>query len=149
MLQAGDKAPQFSLLNAKGERINLKDFITKRVVVYFYPKDNTQGCTIEANDFSSLLKDFHNKNTVVIGISPDNQQSHEKFINKYDLNHILLSDEDKSVANKYGAYGKKMMYGKEIMGIIRSTFIIKEGTIQEAFYNVKVAGHAKKILDLL
>ena len=148
-LQAGDNAPFFSLPNAQGAQVSLKDFGSKIVVLYFYPKDNTSGCTIEAQDFSNLLSAFLDKNAVVIGISPDSEKSHQNFISKYNLAHTLLSDVDKSVASAYFAYGKKMMYGKEAQGIIRSTFIIQNGKILNALYNVKAKGHAQAVLKML
>lgn len=148
-LQAGDSAPDFSLPNAQGVKVSLQDFGSKIIVLYFYPKDNTSGCTIQAQDFSNLLSDFLAKNAVVIGISPDSTKSHQNFIDKYNLAHILLSDSDKSVASSYFAYGKKMMYGKEVQGIIRSTFVVQNGKILHALYNVKAKGHAQAVLELL
>lgn len=120
MLKMGDKAPEFRLQNADGIEISLRYFRQKIIVVYFYPKDNTSGCTIEANEFSALLDEFTKRDAVVIGISPDNPKTHQNFIQKQNLGHILLSDPNKSVASAYGVYGKKLMYGKEVMGIIRS-----------------------------
>ncbi len=149
MLKEGDVAPAFSLENAESKQVSLKDFGGQTVIIYFYPKDNTPGCTIEANDFSSLLDEFAAKNAVVIGISPDSAKSHQGFIQRHSLRHILLSDPDKAIASAYGAYAKKIMFGKEVMGIVRSTFVVKDGTIQKALYNVKVRGHAKKVLELL
>lgn len=148
-LQAGDSAPDFSLPNTQGVKVSLQDFGSKIIVLYFYPKDNTSGCTIQAQDFSNLLSDFLAKNAVVIGISPDSTKSHQNFIDKYSLAHILLSDSDKSVASSYFAYGKKMMYGKEVQGIIRSTFVVQNGKILHALYNVKAKGHAQAVLELL
>lgn len=148
-LDSGDKAPDFCLLNAEGVEISLKDFGDKTIILYFYPKDNTPGCTIEALDFSGLLKEFLAKDAVVIGVSPDTPKCHQNFINKQNLKHILLSDPDKSVASAYGAYGKKLMYGKEVMGIIRSTFIIQSGKIAYAMYNVKAKGHAQKVFEMV
>lgn len=148
-LQANDKAPAFTLPNADGVEISLKDFAQKTIVLYFYPKDNTPGCTTQAQDFSALLERFYAKNAVVIGISPDSPTCHQNFARKHNLVHILLSDPDKSVASAYGAYGEKMMYGKKVMGIIRSTFIIQGGVITHALYNVKAKGHAESVLELL
>ncbi|MGX2971932.1 peroxiredoxin [Helicobacter sp. T3_23-1059] len=148
-LKKGDNAPDFSLPNAQGAQVSLKDFGSKIVVLYFYPKDNTSGCTIEAQDFSERLSDFLAKNAVVIGISPDSTASHQKFIDKYKLAHILLSDSDRAVASAYFAYGKKMMYGKEVQGIIRSTFVIQNGKILNALYNVKAKGHAQAVLEMI
>lgn len=148
-LESGDKAPDFCLLNAEGVEISLKDFGDKTIILYFYPKDNTPGCTIEALDFSALLKEFLAKDAVVIGVSPDTPKCHQNFIAKQNLKHILLSDPDKKVASAYGAYGKKLMYGKEVMGIIRSTFIIQGGKIAHVMYNVKAKGHAQKVLEMV
>lgn len=148
-LQPNDKAPEFALPNADGAEISLKDFAQKTIILYFYPKDNTPGCTIEAQDFSALLTQFYAKNAVVIGVSPDSPTCHQNFARKHNLVHILLSDPDKTTASVYGAYGEKMMYGKKLMGIIRSTFIIQNGMIKHAFYNVKAKGHAQAVLDLL
>lgn len=149
-LQVGDKAPNFRLKAADGTEIALADLLAKRVIIYFYPKDNTPGCTIEAEEFSALVKEFDTKNAIVVGISPDTPKCHQNFIDKKSLKILLLSDEDKSVANSYGAYGKKMMYGKEVYGIIRSTFVISQnGNIEQSFYNVKAKGHAKTVLESL
>lgn len=149
-LKIGDLAPDFKLKNQDDIEVSLKDLNTKTIVLYFYPKDNTPGCTIEANDFTEMLKDFEKKNVVVVGISPDSPKSHKKFIENQNLKHILLSDPDKTVATNYGVYGKKMMYGKEVLGIIRSTFIIDtKGYIQKVFYNIKAKGHAQDVLESL
>ncbi|RAX55305.1 thioredoxin-dependent thiol peroxidase [Helicobacter sp. 16-1353] len=148
-LEAGQKAPDFNAKNQDGINVSSKDFKGKFIVLYFYPKDMTKGCTIEANEFSELLDEFNKLNSVVIGISPDSVESHQKFIGKENLKHILLSDSDKNIANAYGVWTEKSMYGRKYMGILRSTFIIKDGKILEAFYNVKSSGHAKKILEYL
>ena len=147
MLKNGDKAPHFCLKNQDDIEVCLSDFASKNIVLYFYPKDNTPGCTTEALEFSELLGEFSKLDCIVIGISPDSAKSHQNFIAKQNLNVLLLSDKDKNVASSYIAYGKKMMYGKEVMGIIRSTFIIKDGIIKEAFYNVRAKGHARNILE--
>ncbi|ELF7634913.1 thioredoxin-dependent thiol peroxidase [Campylobacter jejuni] len=149
-LNIGDKAPQFELLNQDGVKIALKDFIGKKVILYFYPKDNTLGCTTEACDFSLNYDKFGGKNAVIIGISPDSVASHEKFISKFDLKHILLSDSEKEVAKAYGAWGLKKNYGKEYEGLIRSTFVIDEiGRIAQIYSNVRVKDHALKVLESL
>ena len=150
-LQPGDKAPDFSLPASTGDTISLSDFLgKKRVVLYFYPKDNTSGCTKEACSFRDNLPAIQDKDTVVLGVSPDSLKSHEKFINKLDLNFPLLSDEDHQVAEAYGAWGEKQMYGKSYMGIIRKTFVInKDGEIEEVFHKVKADGHGEEILNLL
>lgn len=149
-LEIGDKAPDFKLKNQDDVEISLKDLLSKKVILYFYPKDNTPGCTIEALDFTEMLDEFAKKGAVVVGISPDSVKSHKKFIENKELKHILLSDIDKAVATNYGVYGKKMMYGKEVFGIIRSSFIIdKNGKIEKIFYNIRAKGHAKDVLDSL
>ncbi|EAL5083514.1 thioredoxin-dependent thiol peroxidase [Campylobacter jejuni] len=149
-LNIGDKAPQFELLNQDEVKIALKDFIGKKVILYFYPKDNTPGCTTEACDFSLNYDKFGGKNAVIIGISPDSVASHEKFISKFDLKHILLSDSEKEVAKAYGAWGFKKNYGKEYEGLIRSTFVIDEiGKIAQIYSNVRVKDHALKVLESL
>ncbi len=154
MLKEGDKAPDFCLkgIDEKGEEKEfcLKDFLGKKVVLYFYPKDNTPGCTQEACDFRDNIERIKEKGAVVLGVSPDSINSHKKFFEKYGLNFPLLSDPDKKVAESYGAYGEKKMYGKVTKGIIRSTFIIdEEGKIKKAFYNVKVKGHVDKVIENL
>lgn len=149
-LQKGDKAPLFRLKSADGTEVGLQDLLTQCVIVYFYPKDNTPGCTIEAEEFSALASEFRAKNAVIVGISPDSPKCHQNFIEKKSLKVLLLSDSDKSVASAYGAYGTKMMYGKEVQGIIRSTFIIgQDGKIIESFYNVRAKGHAQKVFEEL
>ncbi len=154
MLKEGDKAPEFCLkgIDEKGEEKEfcLKDFLGKKVVLYFYPKDNTPGCTQEACDFRDNIARVKEKGAVVLGVSPDSINSHKKFFEKYGLNFPLLSDPEKKVAESYGAYGEKKMYGKVTKGIIRSTFIIDEkGKIKKAFYNVKVKGHVDKVIENL
>ncbi len=154
MLKEGDKAPDFCLkgIDEKGEEKEfcLKDFKGKKVILYFYPKDNTPGCTTEACDFRDNMNVLANMGYTVLGVSPDSVNSHKKFKEKYDLNFILLSDPDKSVAESYGAFGEKKMYGKVTKGIIRSTFLIDEdGNIAKAWYNVKAKGHVEKVLKEL
>ncbi|WP_104713038.1 peroxiredoxin [Helicobacter cetorum] len=149
-LEVGQAAPNFRLRNSDGIEISLKDLLHKRVVLYFYPKDNTPGCTLEAQDFSALSSEFEKKNAIVVGVSPDSAKSHQDFISQCSLNVILLCDENKEVANLYKAYGKRMLYGKEHLGIIRSTFIInQEGILEKCFYNVKAKNHAQKVLESL
>lgn len=149
-LKVGDNAPQFDLLNQDGVSIALKDFIGKRVILYFYPKDNTPGCTTQACDFTQNYEKFMSKNAVIIGISPDDIKSHENFIKKFMLKHILLSDSDKEVAKSYGVWGLKKNYGKEYEGIIRSTFVIDEkGKIAKIYSNVRAKDHASKVLEEL
>ncbi|QWU79670.1 thioredoxin-dependent thiol peroxidase [Campylobacter novaezeelandiae] len=149
-LKIGNYAPAFELLNQDGIKISLKDFIGKKVILYFYPKDNTPGCTIEACDFSEDYEKFSEKNAVIIGISPDSVKSHTNFIQKYNLKHILLSDSEKEISRIYGAWGIKKNYGKEYEGIIRSTFVIDEkGKIIKIYKNVKAKNHAQKVLEEL
>lgn len=149
-LNIGDKAPEFELLNQDEINIALRDFRGKKVILYFYPKDNTTGCTTQACDFTQNYENFENKNAVIIGISPDSVKSHQNFIAKFKLKHILLSDSQKEVAKAYGAWGLKKNYGKEYEGLIRSTFVIDEqGKIEAIYSNVRVANHALKVLESL
>lgn len=149
-LQKGDKAPKFELENADGVKISLGDFIGKNVILYFYPKDNTPGCTTEACEFTQNYDNFIKKDSIIIGISPDSVKSHSNFIQKYDLKHILLSDPNKEVAKLYGVWQVKKNYGKEYLGIVRSTFVIgKDGNIAKIYKNVKAKDHALKVLDEL
>lgn len=149
-LKAGDKAPDFSLENQDGVQISLKDFSGKKVVLYFYPKDNTPGCTTEACEFSEDFSKFLDIDAVIVGISPDSVKSHENFIAKHDLKHILLSDEDKEVSKLYGVYQVRKNYGREYLGIVRTTFIIDEkGVIEKIYKSVKAKGHAQKVLENL
>ncbi|MFQ6342542.1 thioredoxin-dependent thiol peroxidase [Campylobacter sp. VTCC 70190] len=150
MLNIGDKAPEFELLNQDEINIALRDFRGKKVILYFYPKDNTTGCTTQACDFTQNYENFENKNAVIIGISPDSVKSHQNFIAKFKLKHILLSDSQKEIAKAYGAWGLKKNYGKEYEGLIRSTFVIDEqGKIEAIYSNVRVANHALKVLESL
>ncbi|GAB6045450.1 thioredoxin-dependent thiol peroxidase [Caminibacter profundus] len=142
------KAPDFCLPNQDGIEICLRDLKGKWIILYFYPKDNTPGCTIEAKEFSELLDDFENLGAIVIGISPDSPRKHCNFIEKHNLKITLLSDEEKQVLKEYGALGKKKMYGKEYEGVIRSTFIINpEGEIVKEYKKVKAKGHAALVLE--
>jgi peroxiredoxin len=148
MLKKGDKAPDFTLLDANGTEVKLSDFKGSNVVLYFYPKDNTSGCTNEAKDFSALEKEFKKKKAIVIGISPDSAASHKKFIEKHDLKVNLLADPEKVALGKYGVWQLKKMCGRESMGVVRTTFVInKDGVITDVFEKVKVAGHADKVMD--
>lgn len=145
-LKAGDKAPDFHLASEAGKK-SLKDFEDQWLVLYFYPKDFTGGCTAEACDFRDLSPDM---NAAILGVSPDSVDSHQKFKEEHNLNFPLLADEDNALAKAYGAYGIKKNYGKEYEGIIRSTFIINpDGEIAEAMYNVKATGHAQRVADKL
>jgi peroxiredoxin Q/BCP len=141
-LEVGDKAPDFSLPDQGGKTVSLKSLKGKQVVLYFYPKDDTPGCTKEACGFRDSLKAIEQTNTVVLGVSMDNAESHQKFIKKYSLSFPLLCDEDGKVSKAYGVYKKKNMYGKTYWGIERSTFIIDEtGKLKAIFRKVKVDGH--------
>lgn len=147
-LQVGDTAPNFSLKNSDGAEISLRDFREKIVILYFYPKDNTPGCSTEACEFSQNYDKFSHKNAVIIGISPDSTNSHENFINKFNLKHILLSDENKEVCKLYGVWQVKKNYGKSYLGVVRSTFVIDEsGKIAKIYKSVKAKDHANKVLS--
>ncbi|CAM4078817.1 thioredoxin-dependent thiol peroxidase [Campylobacter armoricus] len=149
-LQIGDKAPFFELLNQDSVKISLSDFLGKKIILYFYPKDNTPGCTTESCEFSQNYENFLEQNAVIIGISPDSVKSHENFIKKYDLKHTLLSDSEKEICKLYGVWGLKKNYGKEYEGLIRSTFVIDEnGNITKIYKNVKVKDHATRVLKEL
>lgn len=150
MLKEGSKAPAFTLPNEKGKKVSLKDFEGKKVVLYFYPKDMTSGCTKEACDFRDAHPDFKKIKAVVLGVSPDSIESHKKFAEKYELPFTLLSDENKKVLEKYGVWKEKSMYGKKYMGVERTTVIIDEkGKIQKIFPKVKVNGHVEEVLEEL
>ncbi|MBD3290537.1 thioredoxin-dependent thiol peroxidase [candidate division KSB1 bacterium] len=151
MLKVGDKAPDFKLMTDKEEEVQLSDFLGKsNVILYFYPKDNTSGCTKEACSFRDNIEPIETKDAVVLGVSPDSVKSHQKFKGKQNLNFTLLSDPEHEVAEAYGAWGEKSMYGKKYMGILRTTFIIgQDGTIKHVFEKVKPAGHAEQVLTEL
>ena len=147
----GDKAPAFSALASDGKTVSLKDYSgKKRVVLYFYPKDDTPGCTVEACGFRDSIKAVEKVDAVVLGVSPDNVAAHNKFIDKFKLPFILLSDEDKEICKGYGVWVKKSMYGREYMGVARTTFILgKDGKIEKIYEKVKPEGHAEEILAFL
>jgi peroxiredoxin Q/BCP len=148
--EVGKKAPAFTLKDSDGTRHALKDYLGKQVVLYFYPKDNTSGCTTEACDFRDNMKRLAKHDTVVLGVSPDSEASHRKFSDKYELNFTLLADPDRQVLAKYGAYGEKTLYGKQVMGVIRSTFLIDEqGKIAHVWPKVRVKGHVDQVLEKL
>jgi len=148
MLKPGDKAPDFTLVADDGHNVSLKDLKGKKVVLYFYPKDDTSGCTKEACDFRDNIKVFQKKNTVVIGISKDNTKSHQKFKKKFDLPFTLLSDENLDMLKAYGVWQEKSMYGRKYMGIVRTTFVIDEkGKILKAYNKVNVEGHINEVLQ--
>jgi peroxiredoxin Q/BCP len=149
VIKEGQKAPDFVLPSSEGKDVSLSDLRGKPVVLYFYPKDDTPGCTKEAcafrDDYAQLKKQ-----AVLLGVSPDSVESHEKFRDKYKLPFPLLADPDKKVAKKYGAFGEKVLYGKKVVGMIRSTFIIDaDGVVRKVFPKVRVDGHAQKVAEAL
>jgi peroxiredoxin Q/BCP len=150
MLSEGSPAPDFELANDKGERVKLSDFRGKPVVLYFYPKDDTPGCTTEACEFRDAYDVFRERGAEVLGVSPDDVTSHEKFKTKYELPFTLLADPQHQVAEKYGVWGERKFAGKTYMGINRSTFVIDaDGKIARAMLGIKPAGHASAVLDSL
>ena len=149
-LKVGDVAPEFCLLDKDNKNVCLKDFKGKYIIIYFYPKDNTPGCTTEAIGFTSILPKFQKLNAEIIGISPDSPESHAKFIEKKNLQVILLSDRDKEVVKSYGKWGKKKFRGKEYIGLTRSTFIIDpKGKIAHIWPTVSVKGHPEDVQNIL
>lgn len=147
-LSVGAAAPAFDLIGDDDKRHSLRDYAGKRVVLYFYPKDDTPGCTREACDFRDSLPTLSTANMVVIGCSPDTPESHRKFKTKYSLPFLLLSDPGAALAQRYGAYGEKNMYGKKSMGIIRSTFVIDaKGRLESIYRRVSVNGHVAKLIE--
>ena len=150
MLQPGDKAPAFTLPTDDGGTIALKDLRGKPVVLYFYPKDDTSGCTVEACEFRDSWKEVTQSGAVVLGVSTDGVDSHQRFRKKFSLPFPLLADEDHRVAEAYGAWGEKSMYGRKYQGILRSTFLIGgDGRIVQVFTKVKPKGHAAEVLAAL
>ena len=150
MLEIGSKAPLFSLQNQEGNTVNLIDFKGKKVVLFFYPKDDTPGCTREAIGFSEKKSFFDTKDIIILGLSKDSVKSHEKFCNKHNLSVSLLSDPETEVNQKYGVWQEKSMYGKTYFGTQRSTFIIDEsGLIEKIWLKVKVATHIDEVIDYL
>jgi peroxiredoxin Q/BCP len=150
-IEEGKAAPAFTLNNSAGEKVALKDFHGQHVIVYFYPRDNTPGCTKEAQGFQQLYKKFKKQDAVIIGISPDDENSHKKFAKKHKLPFILLSDPDKKVMVKYGAWGDKMMYGRMVTGVIRSTvWVGPDGKVRRHWKRVaKAADHPARVLGKL
>lgn len=150
MLEAGMKAPDFTLQDKDGNTVSLSDFAGKKVVIYFYPRDNTPGCTRQACAFAGAFAQFKALNTVVIGVSKDSTASHRKFADKYTLPFTLLSDPELTVLQAYGVWQEKKMYGKVSMGVVRSTYLIDEqGMIQAVMPKVKPDTNAAQILELL
>jgi peroxiredoxin Q/BCP len=149
-LEAGDKAPAFSLPDQDGNKVSLKDLAGGPAVVYFYPADDTPGCTKEACQFNENLAAFNRSGAKVVGISPDGAAKHQRFRDKYGLTFPLLSDPEHTVMEAYGAWGEKTLYGKKTTGVIRSTFLLDgKGVILRAWYNVRADGHAAKVLEEL
>lgn len=147
MIEPGEKAPDFTGKDQNGEEIKLSDYKGKKVVLYFYPKDDTPGCTKQACSLRDGFAELKKNNIEVLGVSADDKESHQKFIKKYDLPFTLLADIDKTIINKYGVYGEKNMYGKKYMGIKRTTFLIDEdGIIKKIFKRVKTDEHADEVL---
>ena len=149
-LKVGMRAPDFTLPDSQGNDVALSNFREKNVILYFYPKDNTKGCTLEAINFRDNYEEIKETDTVILGVSKDSMKSHISFINKYNLPFVLLSDEEGKVCELYGVWKMKKMYGREYMGIERTTFLIdKEGSIMKIFPKVKVEGHVEEIMDQL
>ncbi len=148
VLKIGDNAPEFSCKNQNGEIINLSDFLGKKIVLFFYPKANTPGCTAEACNLNNNYSRFKSEGYEIIGVSADSQKAQKNFSDKFSFNYSLLCDEDKKVISSYGAWGQKKMYGKEYMGIIRKTIIINEsGKIEQIIEKVKTKEHTAQILE--
>jgi len=147
-LKKGQKAPDFEGINQNGELISLNDFKGSKLILYFYPKDDTPGCTAESCNLRDNYNMWLSKGYKVLGISPDSQKSHQKFVAKYDLPFPLISDSEKNIIKLYGAWGRKKMYGKEYEGLLRTTFLIdEEGKIEEIFKKVNTKEHTKQILE--
>lgn len=149
-LNVGDKAPEFEGKTQSGEQISLSDFRGKKLILYFYPKDNTPGCTAESCNLSDNYDYWLSKGFKILGVSPDSETSHQKFIAKYGLKFDLISDPDKIILQAYGTWGEKKMYGKTYMGVLRTTFIInEEGAIEEIFKKVQTKTHTEQIQEEL
>jgi len=150
MIATGEKIPEFEVKNQNGDIVTHETYLGKNVIYFFYPKDNTPGCTLEANAFSGLTKEFEALNTVVVGISKDSVASHEKFCNKFNLSVALLSDPEMQLIEPFGIWQEKKNYGKTYMGIVRSTFAVdKNGKVITVWKNVKAKGHAEKVLEFM
>ncbi len=147
-INIGDLAPDFEAQDESGKKHALKDYKGKTLILYFYPKDNTSGCTQEACDFRDSFSRFSKKGATVLGVSPDSAKSHQGFKSKYDLPFPLLADEDKKICAAYGVWKEKSMYGRKYMGVERSTFLIgPDGRVQEIFRKVKVSGHVEELIE--
>lgn len=150
MLETGIKAPDFTLLNQDGESVTLSQYLGKKVILYFYPKDNTPGCTKQACGFTQLYPDFNEKGAVILGVSKDSVKSHKKFQEKYQLPFTLLSDPELQVIQAYDVWKEKNMYGKKVMGVVRTTYLInEEGIIEKAYTKVKAAQNPEDMLEVL
>ncbi|MCX8174846.1 MAG: thioredoxin-dependent thiol peroxidase [Candidatus Micrarchaeota archaeon] len=150
MLKAGEEAPDFELSDSGGRMVKLSSFRGRRVVLYFYPKDDTPGCTAEACGFRDMSREFERRGAAIVGVSPDSEKSHAAFSAKYGLSFTLLSDSGARVAKKYGVLAEKKVQGKKTMGIKRTTFVIgADGRIEKVFENVKPEGHEKEVLGWL
>ena len=149
MLKEGDRAPEFKVLTDSGEEFDLAQHGSEKIVLYFYPRADTPGCTIEACEFRDTAKKFQSKGVTILGVSPDTTKDQAKFKGKFDLNFTLLADDSKEIANKYGVMKEKNMYGKKVMGVARTTFVIENGVITKIFNNVKAEGHAAEVLASL
>lgn len=150
ILKAGDKAPDFSGINQEGKKIGLGDFSGKKLILYFYPKDNTPGCTAQSCNLNENYSDWLSRGYEVVGVSPDSVESHLKFRDKYELKFNLIADTEKEILKAYGVWGEKRMYGKKYMGVLRTTFVIDEnGIIREVIEKVKTKDHTNQILKIL
>lgn len=150
MLETGIKAPDFTLLNQDGESVTLSQYLGKKIILYFYPKDNTPGCTKQACGFAQLYPDFHEKGAVILGVSKDSVKSHKKFEEKYQLPFTLLSDPDLVAIQAYDVWKEKNMYGKKVMGVVRTTYLInEEGIIEKVYTKVKAAQNPNDMLEVL
>ncbi|HSM47798.1 MAG TPA: thioredoxin-dependent thiol peroxidase [Draconibacterium sp.] len=149
-LSIGDKAPMFEGVNQNGKKVSLNDFKGKKLILYFYPKDNTPGCTAESCNLNDNYEMWIKKSCEVVGVSPDNEKSHLKFIEKYGLKFNLIADTENKILEAYGAWGEKSMYGKKYMGVLRTTYVIDENSIIEAVFDkVDTKNHTKQIIEAL
>ena len=148
MISEGDSVPKFELEDANGKKIKSSDFKGKKHAIYFYPKDFTPGCTVEADEFSQDYKKFQKEGVEIIGVSPDDVDSHKKFCEKRGIKYVLLADTDKELSKSFGVWGKKNFMGREYMGVMRSTFLVNEnGKIFKIYPKVKPKGHSKQVLE--